>query len=262
MLAQSFKSWTALIDPTIRWLPPEPEWFNYQLGFTGLRYTVALKNSAIIAAGSALLQTAGCSFVGYGLARMRFRGREVVFWLVLFSFLVPPQTIVIGLFVEFHRLGLLNTYWAFLIPAVLGNGIKAPLFILIFRQFYRTLPWELEEAARVDGAGSFNTYLRIVLPLARPAIVVVFLLSLVWYWNAYWEPLTFLTSLDLLPLSIRLQILAQELRENLLEQTLTDGLHEGILMAAAVLTILPLLIIYGFTQRFLIQSIDRTGLVE
>jgi multiple sugar transport system permease protein len=262
MIATSIKSFAALQDPTVRWITPYPSWINFDYAIIGLNYFNTLKNTVIIALGGAVLQVMATSFVGYGLARLNFRGREVVFWLVLFSFLVPPQTLLVGLYVLYYKLGLINNFLAFLIPAALANGIKAPLFILIFRQFYRTLPWELEEAARVDGAGTFQTYLRIVLPLAKPAVVVVFLLTLVWYWNSYWETAMFLTRPDILPLSVRLQHLAISLRERGMESVMSDGLHQGVVMAACVLIILPLLIIYGFTQRFFVQSIDRTGLVE
>jgi multiple sugar transport system permease protein len=138
-------------------------------------------------------------------------------------------------------------------------GLKGPLFIIIFRQFFRTLPAELEEAAIVDGAGPLRTFLQVMLPLARPAIIVSFLFSLVWHWNDYFEPLIYLNRRENFTLPMRLSVLQATLNE------LTGGqgdalFNEALIMSACFLIIVPPLIVYFFTQRFFTESIERTGL--
>ena len=140
-------------------------------------------------------------------------------------------------------------------------GLKGALFVVVFRQFFKTLPWELEEAARIDGASAFGTWWRIMVPLAMPAVVVVFLFSVVWHWNDFFEPFIYLNRMEYFTLPMRLSVLSPSL------DTATGGqaselFNEALVMAAVFLVILPPLSIYLFTQRFFVESIDRTGLVE
>ena len=301
MIATSVKSAQDLTDPTVYWLARDPQWGNYCFAFKSLEFdkflmgflnwcgtaqeaamyptatatttsavrvykpgapfTGSFWNSTFISVGSAIGQTLSCAFVGYGFGRVRFPGRNLLFGLVLFSFLVPPETIIVPLFILYKNLGWIDTYWPFIVPSFFGMGLKGALFVIIFRQFFRGLPWELEEAARIDGAGAIQTFLRIMLPLARPAIIVVFLFSLVWHWNDYFEPLIYLNRREHFTLPMRLSVLQATLNE------LTGGqgdavFNEALIMAACVLIILPPLVVYFFTQRYFIESIDRTGLVD
>src|SRR5439155_25841025 len=149
-------------------------------------------------------QVLSCSFLAYGLAPLRFPGREPLFLLVLFTFLIPPQTIIIPLFILYRHLGWIDTFYPFIVPSFLGHGLQGALFILVFRQFFKGLPSELEDAASIDGANPFRTFFQIMLPLARPAILVVLLFSLVWHWNDYFEPTMFFYRQDFFTLPMRL----------------------------------------------------------
>lgn len=262
MFSTSLKTVADLADLTVLWIPRTFFWRNYELAISGMLYWQAARNSIIISLGSGILQTVACSFVAYGFARIPFPGRDILFLLVLFTFLVPPQTIIVPLFILYRNLGFMDTYFPFLIPALFGHGLRGALFILVFRQFFRNLPYELEDAARIDGAGPFSVYWRIMLPLATPAIIVVFLFSLVWHWNDFFEPTIYLFDQNNFTLPLRLSILSAALLQMLAGQGAGDEFNEAVIMAASFLVIMPPLIIYLFTQRYFVESVDRTGLVE
>ena len=262
MFSTSLKTVADLADLTVLWIPRTIFWRNYELAISGMLYWQAARNSIIISLGSGILQTVACSFVAYGFARIPFPGRDVLFLLVLFTFLVPPQTIIVPLFILYRNLGFMDTYFPFLIPALFGHGLRGALFILVFRQFFRNLPYELEDAARIDGAGPFSVYWRIMLPLATPAIIVVFLFSLVWHWNDFFEPTIYLFDQNNFTLPLRLSILSAALLQMLAGQGAGDEFNEAVIMAASFLVVMPPLIIYLFTQRYFVESVDRTGLVE
>ena len=290
MLATSFKSIQDLTDPTIVWIASGFDWQNYVLAWQSVDFVHAFANSAQIAILAAIGQVISCAFVGYGFGRVSFPGRELLFLLVIFTFLVPPETIIVPLFILYKTMprlavdftplafphiisttgsfgpgnvldhGWIDTYWPFIFPSFLSMGLKGPVFILIFRQFFRGLPWELEEAARVDGAGPFSTFFRIMLPLAKPAILVTFLFSLVWHWNDFLEPLIYLNRQQLFTLPMRLSVLGQTLND-VTGGAGSDFYNEALVMAACFLVILPLLVLYLYTQRYFTESIDRTGVV-
>ena len=261
VLATSLKTAQDLTNPTIVWIPSGFNWINYPLAYLAMSYPRSLSNSLYISVGSAVGQTVSCAFVGYGFARIRFPGRDILFGLVLFTFLVPPETIIVPLFILYKNLGWINTYYPFVGPSFFGHGLKGALFVIVFRQFFKTLPWELEEAARIDGASAFATWWRIMVPLATPAVVVVFLFSVVWHWNDFFEPFIYLNRMEHFTLPMRLSVLSPSLDQATGGQS-SELFNEALVMAAVFLVILPPLSIYMFTQRFFIESIDRTGLVE
>ena len=156
IMATSLKTSQDLTDPTIVWIPSGFFWINYPLAFFSMAYVKSLSNSLYISLGSALGQTVSCAFVGYGFARVRFPGRDALFALVLFTFLVPPQTIIVPLFILYKNLGWINTYQPFVVPSFFGHGLKGALFVVVFRQFFKTLPWELEEAALLSTRYGLN----------------------------------------------------------------------------------------------------------
>lgn len=167
MVSKSMMQVTDVADATVQWLPKKISFGNYFLAWDSLKFWAGFANSAIISFGSAVLQILSCSLIGYGFARYRFPGYAVCFVLLLFTFLVPPQTIVVPLYLFFSDLGWINTHLPFVVPSMFGHGLKGALFVLIFIQFYRGMPKVLEEAARIDGAGAFRTYWKIMFPIAK-----------------------------------------------------------------------------------------------
>lgn len=258
LLSTSLMNVMDLYDPTVVWLPRRWAFENYSQAFTALAYGEALRNTVLIAGTCAILQTFSCALVGYGFARFKFPGRDRLFYLVLFAMIVPPHAIIIQLFVMVSSAHWLESYYPFLVPSAFGMGLRGALFVFIYRQFFKGLPWELEDAAMIDGASPLRVFYDIMLPLARPAILVVFLFSFVWHWNDDLEPSIYLSRAELFFLPQRLSVVEAALSN----MRLRAMWGTGTIMAATLLTILPLLVLYFFTQRFFIESIERTGLID
>lgn len=265
MISTSMKSVADLIDPIVQLIPRELYLKNYSDAWTGLQYVEAFMNTFIIAFFGSLFQVLSCAITGYALARLNFPGKNIFFLLILITFLIPPQITIIPLYMIYDKLGWLNTPFVFLVPALLGQGMRGALFIIIFRQFFLSQPKALEEAAKIDGASIFRLFFRIMMPLAGAASLVVFLFSFVWYWNMHYEASMFLSK-NFTPLSLKLSTLSQELMGNkaMVYSVAfgTDPISEGPKMAAAFLIILPPLIVYFVAQRWFTEGIERTGLVE
>lgn len=257
MISTSLMHVMDLYDPTVEWIPRRLAWENFERAFLALEFPLSSKNTIVVAGSCAVLQTISCAIVGYGFARIRFPGRDWLFMLVLFAMIVPPQAIIVQLFILYGELGWLDTYLPFIVPSAMGMGLRGALFVFIFRQFFKGMPWELEDAARIDGAGPFRVFFNIMLPPAQPAIVVVFLFSVVWHWNDSLEPAIYLNRPEMFLLPQRLSVVEMAL-ENLRFHAMWGT---GVIMASALLVILPLLVLYAFTQRYFVESIERTGLI-
>lgn len=265
MISTSMKSVADLIDPIVGLIPRGIYWKNFTDAWFGLRYPEAFANTLIIAFFGSVMQVFSCALTGYAMARLSFPGKNMFFFLILVTFLVPPEITIIPLYMTFNKIGWLNTPLVFLVPALLGQGVRSALFIIIFRQFFLSQPKALEEAAKMDGASVFRLFFRIMMPLAGAACLVVFLFSFVWYWNLHYEPSMFLSK-DFTPLSLRLSSLQAELMGNrALNYSVAvgkDPVSEGPKMAAAFLIIMPPLIVYLVAQRWFTEGIERSGMVE
>ena len=263
MLTTSVKTVADLNNPLVNWISRNPTVDTYRLAAATLTYFEAVRVSAWTSILAALGQTLVGAMVAYGFARIPFPGRGFLFGLLLFSVIVPLQTIMIPQFMLYSRLEWINTFIPIVLPPWVGYGVRGGILLIVYRQFFRGLPPELEDAAYVDGAGSFRTFSRIMFPLAKPAILVVFLFSLVWTWNDSFLPIMVLGRNEMKPLSIRM-IQFYDLIRYQETQAFFGGrlLLENTFMAAVTLTVAPMLIMYIFAQRYFTQSIDRTGLVE
>jgi len=265
MVTTMLKNLSDLLDPTVQWIPRTIDWNNLSRAWEGLQYPGSFSNTLAIALIGSIFQVVICAVTGYGLARLRFPGKGLIFFLVFLTFLIPPQIVIIPRYVIFSTLDWLNTPLVFLIPALFGQGIKSALFIIIFRQYFKTLPMALEEAAKIDGASMFRMFFRIFLPLSKSACLVVFLFSFIWYWNQYYEPSMFLSG-GFTPLSIRLQMLEVVLYGSVthpsMSEMLANPVTEGTKMAGAFLIVFPPLLLYMIMQRWFVEGIERTGIVD
>lgn len=259
LISTMFMSKTDLADPTVAWIPLEWDFRNIGFGLKFMKVPVTGMHTLTITGFAALFQVFSCALTGYALGRLRFPLRDFWFFLVLLTFLIPPQTILIPLYIMYQKFGMLRTPLPFILPALFGHGLKGALFVVIFRQFFRTLPKELEEAARIDGAGAFRLFMRVMLPLARPAIVVVLLFSVVWHWNDAYLPSLFLGK-DYATLSIQLDNLQSAMGD--VPGYVDTNITEQVYMAASFWFVLPLLVLYMIAQKWFIQGVERTGLVE
>lgn len=261
MFINSIKSPSDLLNPMVQWVPTELYLGNYEKAFRVLDYPNTLIASILISVIPSLLQTAVTSVVGYGLARYRFPGKPLIFLLILSTFIIPPQNTVIPQMLTYRDMGLLGSPLAMIIPALLGQGYRSAIFILIFYQSFSSLPRVLEESARLDGASDIRIFLTIAVPSALPAYIVSIIFSIVWYWNE-----TFLTVIFLgggtTTLPMQLSRFAQAY-ENLYPPGVVnvfDRLNEAVKLSGTFLNILPLLVIYFVLQRWFVRSVEMTGI--
>jgi multiple sugar transport system permease protein len=267
MLVTSVKTYTDLNDITINWIPRTIKIENYLLAFNIMDYMKYFKNTVFVVSVATMGHVLSCSFIGYGLARYQFTGKKVLFLIVIIALIVPVQTIIVPLYMIYANLKWLNTYMPILVPTFFGYGLKGALFIFIFRQFYMGLPKELEESATIDGCGFFRTYWNIVLPVAKSAFLVTFVLSIVWHWNDFYEPSIYTKKIELLLLPSRISNIIEMVDNPPIEMFLEMGIpldemaiNRAVLMASILLVIIPLIIAFLFLQKKFVQGVERTGL--
>lgn len=270
MIVTSLKSDADLNSLSVQWIPTELKFENYFVAIDILNASQYLKNSLFVTIVASFGHVISCSFIGYGFARYNFPFKKFLFACVILAFIVPVQTLIIPLYLTYSRLGWLDSYLPLLIPTFFGFGLKGALYIFIFRQFYLTLPRDLENAAKIDGCGFLRTYWNIVFPLAQSTLVVVLVLSVVWHWNDYYEPAIFVSkaSLGFLPPRLNsivaaVNALPEQMMELLASLGLQDGedtLNNAVVMSGAAMISAPVLVFFAFAQRKFMQGIERSGI--
>ncbi|WP_438348049.1 carbohydrate ABC transporter permease [Paenibacillus sp. FA6] len=259
MLVNSFMSLDDLLNSMIKWVPSTLYIENYTKSWRVLDYGNTLMQTILVAGLPALLQTISCGIIGYGFAKFEFPFKKLLFLLMLATFIIPSQITMMPTYLLFKKYALLGSLETFIYPALLGQGLKSALFILIFYQFFKTIPTVLEEAAEIDGAGSFKIFYRIAVPMSVPAIIIVFLFSFVWYWNeTYLAGLYFGNELTILPLE--LQRFTDSYNKVYPPGSPGSQLNEAVRLAGTLLTIVPLLILYFVLQRWFVEGVERSGI--
>ena len=233
----------ATMPPT--WLPAIPQWNNYPGALEFAPLVKFAGNTLFICAVNVIGTVISCSMIAYGFARIRWPGRDSVFIMVLATMMIPGQVTMIPIYIIFTRLGWVNTFLPLTVPSFFG----AAFYIFMLRQFFMTIPFELSEAAVIDGSSEFNIYSTIILPLAKPALATVALFTYLGHWNDFLGPLIYLSDPEKYTLSIGLRYC----------QTLTWS-EFPMQMAAATMMTLPIIVLFFFTQRTFIQRIALTGL--
>ena len=259
MLSRSVMSAKDLADSwNVKWLPRSFVFENYSYAFKVLDYWKTLLRSLLYAGLGTLFQVLSCSFVAYGLARIRFRGSGLLFGLVIFALIVPPQTIIVTQYVMYSNYGLVNTAVPFILPCLFSLGLQGGLFTFIFRQFYRGMPQELENAALIDGTGIFGAYFRVIVPNAASSVLVTSILSFIWHWNDYFEPSLYITDRKAYSLTMMLQNLGGNAGALSGVASFTNGIN----LAATFLCALPVILIFFILQRRFMKGIETTGLAN
>ncbi|MBO5312393.1 MAG: carbohydrate ABC transporter permease [Clostridia bacterium] len=275
MTASDFK------DATVILISKNPSINQYLYIITENGYFSALLNTFLISLSTALIQTLICSIVAYGLAKFKFKGNNLVFFLVIFTMMVPQEAIRFSMMTHFNRFGsenlvgmllsalgiiedgFVNSLVPMYILNFLGLGFKNGLYIFLLRQFFRGVPDELEESAYVDGSNTFRTFFTIIIPLAIPMMVTVFIFAFAWAWTDDFyttlffevdyfdkaDSLKFMSSIAGVPESLKLEI------KNL------PAYSSAITGTATILIALPLIIAYLFVQKYIVQGIERSGIV-
>lgn len=263
MVITSIKSPIDVMDITVEWLPRSIYFNNYIKAGEMLNYLPNLFKTAFVTILATIGHLISCSMVAYGFARYRFPLKNTLFNLVLLTIIIPVQVLIFSLLIMYSKAGWLNTYLPLIVPTCFGFGLRGGLFIFIFKQLFSGLPYELEEAARIDGCNAFKTYWTIVLPVAGSALLVCTILSLVWHWNDYFEPSMYILkpNVQLLPAKLpNLYILLEQMMEQ--DVGISESISlEGTVMAGTFMVILPILIVYLFLQKKFMEGIERSGLV-
>ena len=261
MFVTSMKSPSDLLNPMVQWVPSEFYAGNYTKAYAVLNYMSTLGSSIMISVIPSVIQACVCSLVGYGLARYRFVGKNLLFLLILATFIIPPQNTVIPQMLAYKSLGLLGNIFSLILPAMFGQGFKSAIFILIFYQTFLSLPKALEEAARLDGASDIKMFFQIALPAAVPAFIISIIFSVVWYWNETYLTVIFLEGgIQTLPMQLSKFVQAYE---NLYPSgvvNIFDRLNEAVKLSGTFLNILSLLLMYFVLQKWFVESVERTGI--
>lgn len=236
------------------WLPTEIDFANYERLFArDVPLPTLYGNSALVSIVAAFGITATSSLAGYAFAKLRFPFRNGLFALLLLALMVPVQVTIVPLFIFMQKLGLVDTYWSLLLPALTGAfapGIPAAFGIFMMRQFFARTPDPLIEAARLDGAGNWTIFWRIALPLALPGVASLAVISLTLTWNDFFLPLVFLNSIDKMVLPVG--IIA-------LREPFTSGAWT---LSFVTLAVVPILVAFLLGQRWIIESFTRSGIRE
>ncbi|MCC8136267.1 MAG: carbohydrate ABC transporter permease [Ruminococcus sp.] len=270
MVSCAFRDRSDMSDPTVMWVPRHYTLTIIKETIQAMDFWNTLKNTLILNIGCAFVQVLSCAVTGYGFARFNFKGKGLLFGIVIMMILVPTQVISLPLYTQFRYFGikglfsinLIDTMWTMYLPAITANGIRSGLMILIFRQFFRGLPRELEDAAYIDGCGPLKTFIRVMVPNASSAFLTVFLFSVVWYWNDYYVSSTFFTNNK--TVALMLQNLDSQLKIALFnDATVEISPREQIVWkeAGCLLSITPILLLYVCLQKYFTEGIERSGLV-
>lgn len=245
MLSTSLKArWEIFAWPP-QWIPETFHWENYREAFTKYPMGRFMLNSAFLVIVNVIGELLAVPLIAYGFARLRFPGRNVLFVLMLATMMIPGHIKLIPLFAIYHRLNMIDTYWPLVLPAFFGN----PFFIFLMVQYIKTLPRDLDEAARMDGAGTWTILYRIILPLCKPPLTIILVYTFWWTWNEFLHPLIYLNSFEKFPVQVGLAFFKGRY-----------SVEWNLFMAATLVSILPILILYFFVQRQLIGGIASVGL--
>jgi len=246
MLVSSFKREIDVFRLPVRWWPDPATTANYVKVWTGAhplpRY---IGNSVIVAAARVIGELLTASMAAYGFARLRFKGRDALFVLYIATLIIPAQMLLVPRFILFRQLHIYDTLFALILP-----GVFTVLGTFLLRQFFLTIPQELSDAARMDGASEWGIYWRIILPLAPPAMASLAILAFVWSWNDYETPLVMLTAERNFTIPLGLTAYIDE----------GGGFSAALIMAGSVSAIVPILIVFLVMQRQFIAALARSGI--
>ena len=249
VVAATFKP-SADIIGSLELFPSEPTSENYSRaaeGIAGIGISRFFVNSLVLVVLSVLGTVASSTLAAYAFARLRFRGRGMLFAVMISTLLLPFHVLIIPQYVVFNRLDLIDTY----VPLLIGKFLAAEaFFVFLIVQFIRTVPAELDESAKMDGAGQWRIFWNIILPLTRPALITTAIFTFIWTWNDFFTPLIYLSTPEKYPLPLALQLFIDE----------ASGSDFGALMAMSVLALVPVVLFFLFFQRFLVEGVATSGL--
>lgn len=245
-LSTALKTPEAVFAFPPQWVPSPAKWDNFHKAWTSLPFTLFVLNTVIVTAVATLGSVLSASLVAYGFARFRFRGKGVLFVLVLSTMMLPSQVTMIPVFMIWRNLHAIDTFAPLTVPAFFGGGA---FYIFLLNQFYRSIPKELDEAAKIDGAGYLRIWWSVLMPLSRPALATICVFSILGHWDDFMGPLIYLNTPEKYTVSIGLRMFQDAL-----------GTSTELLMAAALIHTLPMIVLFFLAQKFFVRGIVTTGL--
>jgi len=246
-LSDSLKGFMAVYadDPRI-WIPNPPKFDNYSHVFTALPFHRFILNTVCIVGLALFGQVLSGCMVGYSFARIRWPFRDVLFVVLLCTIMLPPQVTQIPVFILFNKIGWVNTWKPLIIPAYFGGGV---FNVFLMRQFFKTIPVDLEDAARIDGCSSLRIFATIMVPLSKPAIATICVLGFIGRWNDFQGPLIYLSDYLKYPISLGIYMFKS-----------ADAMFVNYIMAASLISVVPVLIIFFSAQQYFVKGIVLTGI--
>ena len=262
MIVTSLKSDNDLMDTSITWIPTSLEFANYKVAFSEISYIKSLYKTMIVVTIPSLLNTVIALLTAYGFSRFKFPGKNLLFGIMLATFIIPSALTKIPQFVWYSKMNLIGSIFTYIIPSSLGQGLNEAIYILILFSMFNQIPKQLEEAAKIDGATSLGVFFKVAIPMIIPGIITVFLFSFVWYWNDSATAAMYLGRAGKDNWAT-IPVMLERYQNNIVAQTnggIGMKLYRGEKMAGTLLSIAPLLILYFCLQRFFVESIEKTGI--
>lgn len=249
MVSSSFKESSTVFIDAHNLIPKEFKWSNYLdgwKGFAGITFTTFFRNSFIITIIATIGSVVSSTIIAYGFARIKFVGKNLWFVFMMITLMLPFEMVMIPQYIMFNKFGWVDTYLPLILPTFFG----IPFFIFLIMQFIRTIPRELDEAAKIDGASNFGIFWRIIVPLVVPAMMTSAIFSFYWRWDDFMSPLIYLSTPAKYPLSLALKMFADP-------DSVTNW---GAMFAMSTLSLLPIVIIFFIFQRYIVDGISTSGL--
>lgn len=247
-LSDSLKTFQQIYAMPRIWIPDSPRWQNYVDIFYVLPFLTFFKNTVIITVTALFGQVASACLVGYSFARLRWPFRDLCFVILLSTMMLPGQVTMIPIFLLFNKLGWVNTWLPIIVPAYFAVNV---FNVFLMRQFFKTIPYSLEEAAFIDGAGHLRILTTIMLPLAKPAVLAIVVLGFVHWWNDFMGPLIYLSDHTKYPISMGIKMFSDAQMSN-----------PHYIMAASLVSIIPVVILFFSAQKYFVKGIALTGVKE
>ena len=246
MLSTALKESGSIFLFPPQWIPKPIRWDNFSKAVNAIPFWEFLKNTLIITAFGVVGQICSSAIVSFGFARLDFHGRDFLFFLLISTMMLPGIVTMIPVFMMFKAWGWLDSFKPLIVPSYFGSGV---FYIFVIRQFFMSIPFELDEAARIDGCGTFGTFWHILLPLAKPALMTIAIFSFLGHWSDFMGPLIYLNDTSKFTLSLGLNLFRGMYN--------TDW---NLLMAASLLIMLPSVVLFFFTQKQFVQGIVVSGI--
>lgn len=245
-LSTSLKAPEDILAFPPRWIPDPVVWSNYPEAMTAYPFGKWLQNTLFVVVFSTIATLISCSLVAYSFARLRWPGRDILFVVLLSTMMLPEQVTLIPTFIVFRQLGWVNTFLPLIVPPLFARNA---FYVFLLRQFFMTIPLDLDDAARIDGAGYFAVYSRILLPMSKPALAIAGIMFFQFKWKEFFAPLIYLHDSEKYTVALGLRAFQSE----------TWGTDWHLMMAANIVFMVPLIAIFYFAQRYFIQGIVFTG---